>query len=69
VQLAWLEALVELHGSTRSGVMRESLRYLVARETVRLERTERYRAVQLAARAARWDPISDYINGRPSPPP
>jgi predicted transcriptional regulator len=69
VQLAWLDALADLHSCTRAAVLRESLRYFTARESVRIERTARYAAIQLAARAERWDPISDYLAGRQVNPP
>lgn len=69
VQSAWLEALAELHDCSRASVLREALRYLSARETVRVSRSRRYKAIALAIRASEWDPISDYLAGRKVSPP
>jgi metal-responsive CopG/Arc/MetJ family transcriptional regulator len=64
VQLAWLDAIADLHGSTRAGVLRESLRYFIAREADRVQRTRHYAVIATIARAERWDPISDYLAGK-----
>ena len=69
VQSAWLDALAGLHNCSRAAVLREGLSYLSARESVRIARTRHYAAVALAVRASRWDPISDYLAGRPISPP
>jgi metal-responsive CopG/Arc/MetJ family transcriptional regulator len=69
VQLAWLDALADLHGCSRAAVLREALRYLSARESVRVERTRHYARIGLIARAERFDPISDYLAGREISPP
>lgn len=58
VQEAWLDALAELHGTTKSAVLREALLYFAAREAVRLDRNRRIAAV---ARAHREYPINDYL--------
>ena len=63
VQAAWLEAIADLHRCSLENVLREGLRRLTAAETVRVARTKRYAAIALAARAERFDPISDYLGG------
>jgi hypothetical protein len=63
VQAAWLEAIAELHGCSVENVLREGLKRLSAAESVRIARTKRYRAIALAARAERFDPVSDYLAG------
>jgi hypothetical protein len=69
VQSAWLDALAELHSTTPQAVLREALRYLAAREHARVLRTRRHEAIRLAARAEHFDPVSDYLSGRPTTPP
>jgi hypothetical protein len=69
VQAAWLRALADLNNCSRAAVLREALTYLAARESARVSRTRYYRAIALAAAASRWDPISDYLAGRPVSPP
>lgn len=69
VQSAWVDALAQLHGCSRADVLRLAVRYLAARESDRIARTRYYEAVGLAARAARWDPVSDYLAGRRVTPP
>ena len=64
--IAWLDAIADLHGCTRSAVLREALRYLSARESERVARTHRYAIIALAARAERWDPVTDYLCGHPT---
>lgn len=58
VQAAWLEALAELHETTRPAVLREALLYLSSREADRLSRNQRIAAI---ARAYREYPINDYL--------
>ena len=53
----------QLHGCSGENVIREALRWFSARESARVQRTKRYRAIQLAARAEAFDPISDYLAG------
>ena len=69
VQLAWLDALADVHECSRAAVLREALRYFSARESVRIARTRHYAIIGLLARAERWDPISDYLAGRAVSPP
>jgi hypothetical protein len=69
VQAAWLRALADLNNCSRAAVLREALTYLAARESARVSRTRYYRAIALAAATSRWDPISDYLAGRPVSPP
>lgn len=69
LQVAWLDALAAVHNCSRASVLRDALSYLSARESVSIARSRQYAAVQLAARAQRWDPISDYLAGRPITPP
>jgi len=69
VQATWLEALAEFNNCSRAEVLREALRHLSARDSARVARTRYYRAIGLAARAAAWDPVSDYLAGRPITPP
>ena len=69
VQSAWLDALAELHGCRRPAVMREALSWFVAREYSRMQRNHRLAVVRLALRAQRFDPITDYLAGRPIVPP
>lgn len=69
VQNAWLEALADVHNCSRAQVLRRSLSYFSARESVRIARTQHYRVIGLAARAARWDPITDFLAERPISPP
>jgi Arc/MetJ-type ribon-helix-helix transcriptional regulator len=69
LQVAWLDALAAVHNVSRSDVLRLALSYLSARESARIARTRHYDAVALAARAQRWDPISDFLAGRPITPP
>jgi hypothetical protein len=64
VQLAWLDAIAQVHSCTRAAVLREALRYFTARESGRIERTRHYAVVALVARAERWDPITDYLLGK-----
>ena len=63
VQMAWLEAIADLHGSSREDILREALRWYSARESDRVSRTKRYQAIALAARAEAWDPVSDHLAG------
>lgn len=69
VQGAWLDAIADNWGCSRAAVLRDALRYLCARETVRVQRTHHYRVIGLLARAERFDPISDYLAGREISPP
>lgn len=69
VQSAWLEALAGLHNCSRAAVLREALSWYSAREAGRVTRTRYYAAIQLAARASKWDPITDYLNGKEVTPP
>lgn len=69
VQAAWLDGLAELHNCSAAAVLREALSYYSARESVRIQRTRHYACIALALRSERWDPISDYLAGRPISPP
>jgi metal-responsive CopG/Arc/MetJ family transcriptional regulator len=69
VQLAWLDALADVHDCTRAAVLREALRYFIARESVRIQRTRHYAIIGLISRSERWDPVSDYLAGREVQPP
>jgi len=69
VQAAWLDAIADLHACSRENVLREGLRRLIAVENARVTRTRRYDAIRLAARADKWDPISDYLGGLEVIPP
>ena len=62
LQLAWLDAIAELHNCTRGQVVRAALVYFVAKESSRARRTRHYAVVQAIARAEQWDPISDYLS-------
>lgn len=62
VQAAWLDALADLHGVTRSAILREALLYLSARESARVARTRRYALLGEIAKAERWDPVTDYLS-------
>jgi predicted transcriptional regulator len=69
VQIAWLDALAELHKCSRAAILREALSWYSARESARVSRTRYYTAIALAARASKWDPISDYLAGKKITPP
>jgi hypothetical protein len=69
VQTAWVVALADLRGCTQADVLREAVTYLAARESARISRTRYYAAIALAARAAAWDPVTDYLAGREITPP
>jgi len=69
VQLAWLDAIADVHGATRADVLREALQYFAAKEHARVARTRRYEVIKLISRAERWDPITSYLCGRDSPAP
>jgi predicted transcriptional regulator len=69
VQAAWLDALADLHNCSRAAILREALSWYSARESARVSRTRYYKAIGLAARASKWDPISDYLAGKEVMPP
>jgi hypothetical protein len=69
VQLAWLDAIADLHSCSRAAVLREALRYFSARESTRIARTRHYKVIGLRARAERFDPITDYLAGKQVDPP
>jgi hypothetical protein len=69
VQLAWVDAIADVHKCSRAAVLREALRYFSARESDRIARTRHYAVIGLIARAERWDPITDYLLGRQVNPP
>jgi hypothetical protein len=66
VQAAWLDAVADLWGCSRAAVLREALRYLAARETVRVARSRHYALIGELSRAERFDPIGDFLAGRHS---
>jgi Arc/MetJ-type ribon-helix-helix transcriptional regulator len=61
LQDAWLTAIADVRGATRSDVVREALSWLAARETDRIARTRHYRVIGLIARQEAWNPVDDYL--------
>ena len=54
---------------TRAAVLRESLRYFIARESARVQRTRHYEAIAAISRVESWDPITNCLAGREASPP
>lgn len=63
VQAAWVDAIADTRGTSRSAVVRDALTGLAARETVRVQRTRHYRLIGLLARQEHWNPVDEYLHG------
>jgi hypothetical protein len=64
LQLAWCDALGELHGWSRTAVIREGILYLAAKESARLQRTRRVELLGQIAREQQLDPVANYWRAR-----
>ena len=61
LELAWLDAVADLRGETRSAVMREAVTWLAARESELLRRRRRYRLIAALASAEQTNPVDDFV--------
>ena len=64
IQAIWVDAIADLHETTRAAVVREALGHLAARESVRVRRTRHYALLREVARLEAWDPVTDYLAGK-----